>query len=309
MQEGLVHIARGSYFEAAPFFERAGRASTGVQADYCWCLAHFGRALGHVETGSEEAARRELAAGFALVRKLEWIDFLRANGEAAARLCALALEYGVESEFVRTIITQRQFEAQRPDLAAWPWPIRVRTLGRFEIEIDGVLLPLRGKGARKPLDLLQFIIASGGSDVATGAATFALWADLEGDQAKPAFNVALHRLRKLLGSDAAIVLEFGKLSLDLKNVWVDCLAFESLVDQMNTLLTPAQARGAQRAQQLYVGNFLNGDEEHAWKMVYRSRLASKFKRVVRALAAYSADDSDATAARDLLERAFELDPL
>jgi DNA-binding SARP family transcriptional activator len=309
MQEGQVHVARGSFFDAVPFFERAGRAASGVQADYCWCLAHFARALGQVEAGANEAARRELAEGFDLVHKLAWTDFFRANAKVAARLCALALEHGIQTELVRSIITERQFEADWPDLGAWPWSIRIRTLGRFEIEIDGCALPLRGKGARKPLELLQFVIASGGSDVAASSAIFAVWPELDGDHARSAFTVALHRLRKLLGSDAAVVLELGKLSLGLKNVWVDCLAFESLADQVNPPFTAAQMRAARRAQALYSGHFLHDDEEHAWQAVHRSRLASKFKRVVRALVGHWTAHGEAAAARNLLERAIELDPL
>jgi len=45
MQEGQVLVQRGDHAAAVPFFERAGRASSGAQADYCWCLAHFARAL------------------------------------------------------------------------------------------------------------------------------------------------------------------------------------------------------------------------------------------------------------------------
>jgi DNA-binding SARP family transcriptional activator len=309
LQQGIVHMARGSCFDAVPFFEAAGRSATGVQAEYCGCLAHLARALGQVDAGADEGVRDALAAGFALVRRLEWTWFLRASPKLAARLCSLALEHGIETEFVRALIVERQFEADRPDLAAWPWRIRIRTLGRFAIEIDGVTPTLRGKGARKPLELLQFAIASGGFDVVVGGIMFALWPELEGDKARSAFNVALHRLRKLLGSDAALVLELGKLSLEPKLVWVDCLAFESLADPVTAPLAEQQVRAARRAQALYLGHFLHDDEEHAWQAVHRSRLASKFKRVVRALAEHWAGHGEPAAARNLLERAIELDPL
>jgi len=38
MQEGQVQLAAGRFDDAAPFFERAARAASGTQADYCSCL-------------------------------------------------------------------------------------------------------------------------------------------------------------------------------------------------------------------------------------------------------------------------------
>ena len=309
MQEGQVQMARGEYFEAVPFFERAHRAGTGIQAEYCTCLANFARALGHAASGDVPEAQQALSLAFAFARQREWTGFFRAIPKVTARLCAWALEAGIEIEFARAVIAERRLEAEGIEAVAWPWPIRVLTLGRFDVEIDGAVLSMRGKGARKPLELLQFIIASGGSEVASGNAIFALWPDLEGDKARSTFNVTVHRLRKLLGRDEAVTLELGRLGLATQIVWVDCLAFEALADQVALPLTAAGTRQAQRAQALYGGHFLHDDEEHAWLMVHRSRLASKFKRMVRALAEQASAAGDAMAARILLERAIELDPL
>ena len=137
--------------------------------------------------------------------------------------------------------------------------------------------------------------------------------DLEGDKARSAFNVALHRLRKLLGNDDAVVLELGRVSLNPKLVWVDCLAFELLVDGAGAspaaTLAPAAALGAQRAVAMYGGHFLHETEDEPWQMACRSRLASKFKRTVTLLARHGVACGDTRAVRTLLERALELDPL
>ena len=156
-------------------------------------------------------------------------------------------------------------------------------------------------------------LPSGGSDVSATTVMFALWHDLEGDKAKAAFNVALHRLRKLLGNDDAVVLELGRVSLNPKLVWVDGLAFEQLVDGAgaapSAVLTPAAAQAAQRALAMYGGHFLHETEDESWQMVYRSRLASKFKRTVSQLARHFVANGDTRTVRTLLERALELDPL
>ena len=313
MQEGQVQMASGACLSAVPFFERAGRAASGSQADFCWCLAHFARALGLIDTPDAALALNELKLGLALAQRLHWLNFFRASPAVAAQVCALGLEHQIEPAFVREVITARNLDAVRPDLSAWPWPIRVLTLGRFQIELDGERLAFAGKVAKKPLELLQFIIASGGADVSATTVMFALWRELEGDKARSAFNVALHRLRKLLGNDDAVVLELGRVSLNPKLVWVDCLAFELLVDGAGAApaatLAPAAALGAQRAVAMYGGHFLHETEDEPWQMVFRSRLASKFKRTVTLLARVGVAGGDTRAVRSLLERALELDPL
>ena len=313
MQEGQVQMTRGAPAQAVPFFERAGRASVGSQADFCWCLAHFARALAHFETGADAAARSELAQGLALAQRLHRLNFFRASPRVAAQVCAFGLEHHIETSFVHEVIAARSLDAVRPDLAAWPWPIRVLTLGRFQIERDGVALAFGGKVARKPLELLQFAIASGGSDVSAATVMFALWRELDGDKAKSAFNVALHRLRKLLGKDDAISLELGRLSLNPKVVWVDCLAFEQLVDGVGSAAqthpAPQAAANLRRAVALYGGAFLHETEDEPWQMVYRTRLASKFKRSVLQLAQCPAATGETLALRGMLERALELDPM
>ncbi len=313
MQEGQVQMALGACANAVPFFERVGRAASGSQADFCWCLALLARSLGHFDAADDEPARSELDQGLALARRMHWLNFFRALPRVAARVCALGLEHGIETDFVREVIAARSLDAVRPDLAAWPWIVRISTLGRFQIELDAKPLAFGGKVARKPLELLQFVIASGGSDVSTASIMFALWRDLEGDKAKSAFNVALHRLRKLLANDEALVLELGRLSLNPKLVWVDCLAFEQLVDAAaaapSARLVPEAALNAQRAIAIYAGAFLHGTEDESWQLVYRSRLASKFKRTVGRLASHGLASGDTRAVRSLLERALELDPL
>jgi DNA-binding SARP family transcriptional activator len=313
MQEGQVQMATGACADAVPFFERAGRAASGRQAQFCWCLAHLARALAGFDGDDAATGRAELGAGLAIARELSWLHFFRAAPPVAAAVCAAALEAGIEPAFVREVIAERGLQAVRPELESWPWPIRVRALGGLKISLGGQDLALRGKVARKPLDLLLFIVASSGSDVSTNSAAFALWRDLDGDKARAALNIALHRLRKLLGDDEAVLLELGRLSLNPKRVWVDCLAFEQGVDSVSAadpgaLAAPARA-AAERALALYAGGFMNDSEDEAWQLVYRSRLASKVKRIVTLLAQAALARGDNRGARAVLARGLELDPL
>ncbi len=345
MQEGHVLMAQGACLPAVPFFERAGRAASGSQARFCHCLVHLARALHHAGLSDgrdgrdgQSAAREELAAGLAIARDLAWLSFFRATPAVAAAVCALALEQGIEAAFVREVIAQRGLVAVRPDLAEWPWPIRVRALGGLRVELHGQALAFKGKVAKKPLELLVFLVASGGSEVSASTAAFALWRDLEGDKARAALTAALHRLRRLLaaprvglrparpprgsskvakphsqdGSEDAVLLEHGRLSLNPRTVWVDALAFEQLVDSVgvpDAQALPAPARAAaERAMVLYGGVFMQGSDDEAWQLVCRARLASKFRRMVMLLARAAQARGDAATARALLQRGLEFDP-
>lgn len=298
MQEGQVQVAAGQYLAALPFFERAGRAASGSQARFCWCLAHLARALERFAANDDSAGRAELAAGLAIARELAWLNFFRALPTVAAQVCTLALEHGIETSFASDVIAERGLVSTRPALAAWPWPVRVHTFGGLRIELQGQPLAFKGKVAKKPLELLLFVIAASGSEVALASAAYALWRDLEGDKARAALNVALHRLRKLLGHDEALLVENGRLSLNPRCVWVDCLAFEQLADA-----------GDPKALALYRGAFLGDSEDEAWQAAFRARLAGKFKRLLTHLARLAAARGDGAAARALLERGLDVDPL
>lgn len=317
MQEGQVQMAVGSYAEAVPFFERARREASGSQADFCRCLAQLAQALQHLAVAEAASDLNPtlllLASGLKLARELAWLNFFRPSPHVAAAICAAALEHGIETTFVREVIQQRGLPVARPDLVEWPWPMRVRCLGALRIELNSQALIFKGKVAKKPLELLMFVVASSGSDVSVATVAFALWRELEGDKARAALNIALHRLRKLLGSDDGVLLAHGRLSLNPQTVWVDCLAFEQLADSVGLPTQPLLAlpvrAAAQRAVALYTGPFLGDSEDDAWQMVYRSRLASKFKRMVTLLARDAIARGDDVSARAVLDRALECDPL
>src|SRR5258706_15833199 len=102
---------------------------------------------------------------------------------------------------------------------------RVKVLGRFRLTkgYAPIAIPPR---LRKPLELLQALIAFGGTEVGAGVLIDALWPDSEGEAAYHALESALYRLRQLLGARDALRMEGGKASLNRDQVWVDLWQFE-----------------------------------------------------------------------------------
>lgn len=215
-------------------------------------------------------------------------------------LAAAALERDVETAHVRAFIRAFAVEPPTAGCDAWPWPIRITTLGGFVLELDGQPVSFAGKAPRKVLALLKAIIAFGGRDVKDYLLIDALWADQEGDVARDAFRVALHRLRKLLGRNDAIISDEGRVGFDPTLCWVDTMAFE------NGLQRPAHAA---RALDRYRGPFLPGDIDEPWTAPMRERLRKRFVNATERVAAELERAGDHGSARALRTRALEIDPL
>ncbi len=190
-------------------------------------------------------------------------------------LYALALENGIESDYVRGAIRKLKLAPPEPQHTPDDWPllIRIYTLGRFSLLIDGVVLDeTQKKKQAKPLTLLKTLIAMGARDVREEQLQEALWPDAEGDAAHRALITNLQRLRKLLGDAAAIDYGNGCLSLSRRHCWVDAWAFErGITDE----------RMQVEAITHYRGGFLSG-EDAAWALAPRERLRRKFNRAVLA---------------------------
>lgn len=149
------------------------------------------------------------------------------NRRGMARLCSTAIEAGIAEAHAKNLIKTLGLVPERP-VENWPYPIRVYTLGIFEILIDDRPVQFSGKVQKKPLDMLKALIALGGEHISEGRLSDALWPDAEGDSAHKSFEMTLLRLRRLLGRDDLVSLQGGVLSLDPRYCWVDAQVFERL---------------------------------------------------------------------------------
>ena len=156
---------------------------------------------------------------------------------------------------------------------------RVHVLGRFRLHTGNtpIIIPPR---LRKPQELLQALIAFGGTEVSAGVLIDALWPDSEGDAAYHALESALYRLRQLLGARDAVRMEGGKASLNRDQMWVDMWDFEEQLQRPHDL----EAGGIERIgrlRRLYQGDFLQHETEKPWIMKARQDLRDHLLRAIR----------------------------
>ncbi len=264
-----------------------------------------------VDAGRKQQAASRLAPVLAGYRERGQHVFLRNRPEVAARLCNFALEQGIEAEFVRTLIDKNALPPPVAVGSSWPFRLRVRALGGFELVRDGLPMRFTGKAQQRPLDLLKLLIAQGGQDVDTPQLTAALWPDADGAAAKTSFDTTLFRLRKLLEVDNALALAGGKLSLSRALAWTDVWALQAALDAAESTSEDSGAAPTRVARQLldaYPGPLL-GAEENMWIGKPREVLRARFVRTLMRLGEALEREREWVAAIDLYRRGIEADNL
>jgi LuxR family transcriptional regulator, maltose regulon positive regulatory protein len=211
---------------------------------------------------------------------------------ALSRLCAKALEAGIEVDYVQDLIRKLKLlpDSSFPEIETWPYPLRIYTLGRFEIVKDGAPLRFSGKVQKKPIEMLKAIISLGGRDVNEDQLMDFLWPEAPGDTANLSFRTTLHRLRKMIGIDEAVQSGERRLALDQQYCRVDIQAFQRATKRIADLWKEKN-RGninliidlSEKAVSMYKGDFLSADDTLPWTFTMRERLREKYIRLVNML--------------------------
>jgi two-component SAPR family response regulator len=240
---------------------------------------------------------------------------------AIGRLFRTALEQGIEVEYVRALIRKRNLVPEDLPLHIenWPWPIRIYTLGSFEILKDDKPIQFTGKVQKKPLEMFKVLIALGGTDVAETQIMDTLWPDAAGDTAQVSFRTTLHRLRKLLGSDDAVQLRGGHLSVNPRYCWVDSWSFERLFKealrsedrkkQRQKSAAGNRQSELSKALDLYKGQFLPSDVREPWAMSLREHLRSRFLQLTLALGRHWEESKQYDKAAECYQQGLQTDGL
>jgi ATP/maltotriose-dependent transcriptional regulator MalT/DNA-binding SARP family transcriptional activator len=236
---------------------------------------HFGyqldmaRAYHALLSGNQKECHVALARGLAASRADDCKFMLRMQPLVLPRLLGEALVAGIDTGYARQLIAELEVPPPPEQVEAWPWPIRIYTLGKFEVQKQDAPLEFSRKAPKKTLALLKVLIAEGGVNVREQRLLDALWADEEGDVQARSLTAALHRLRGLLGDNEAVLQSGGTLSLNPSRVWVDALALDER-------LGGTKPASAEWLLGLYRGTFLKEDEAEPWTVTTRERLRSRF---------------------------------
>ncbi|MCW5621601.1 MAG: winged helix-turn-helix domain-containing protein, partial [Burkholderiales bacterium] len=252
----------------------------------------------------QDEARPALQELFSLAQEGKRAGLFARIHRYKPELCAAALKLDIEAEYVAQLVRAARWPAPEIPIEAWPWPIRIYTLGRFALELDGRPLSFEGKAPRRVLALLKVLIALGGQRVPRQQLVDALWRDQDGDGADASLNVAVARLRKLLGRPDAVLVSNEAFTLNRQVCWTDVWAFE------HGILEGLPTKSAfQRLRDLYPGDFLPADMAEAWSVRTRLRLRTRFINEAVVLGRSLEATGDFTVAAELYRRCLEADDL
>lgn len=271
------------------------------------------------ERKDDASALKLLAQAFALGREHGFQHVPAWRPSSVGDLCVLALRAGVEPEFARTLARLRALVPRTLPfrINEWPWPFRIQTLGRFELRRGGGPLEYAAKTPGRPLELLKVLIALGGQGLRADQLADELWPQVDADYAHKSFTATLHRLRRLLGVDEALVLRDARLSMNPSLLWVDIWALEQALAELDEALRAPAAEASlalitrltDEVFALYRGPFLADESEQPAYIACREQLRARLMRCMVRVARIweGAGRSDASA--DCYLRCVEADPL
>jgi ATP/maltotriose-dependent transcriptional regulator MalT/DNA-binding SARP family transcriptional activator len=318
--EGITRIAlaqvlheQGEDEAAMPQLSQALRIAGRMKSRILEFMYFLSQAQIALDRGEDSKVLAPLAQAMTLGRKEGYTNFYWWRSDVMSRLCSRALDAGLETGYVHDLIRKRSLMPPGSASDSWPWPLKIFTLGRFELVSNGKPLTFSGKVQQKPLALLKSLIALGGRDVAEEQFADILWPDADGDLAHKSFEMTVQRLRKLIKSDDIIQLQERRLSLDLSRCWVDVWELESLIETVDRAWKnrgPGQAlRLSDKALGLYRGHFLPNDSSHPWALSCRERLRSKFIRLIIPAGVHWEQQLQWQKAAEIFQKGIEVDGL
>jgi len=315
LDEAVAHLlsaqvlhAQGAPSDARRHLDRAFGIGRAISSAYVEFMARLTEAQLSLDCGQESDGLHALRIAMTVGRERGYVSSHVWIPTIMAGLCARALEAGIEQDYVRGLVQKRGLMPESPpvEAEAWPWPIKILTLGRFEVLRNGEPVRFARKVQRKPLALLKALIAFGGRGVREELVMDALWPDAEGDAARVALASALHRLRGLLGREPAVVRQEGRLSLEGRLCWVDLWAVERLLGRAESAANHAEL--IRKAAGLYRGAFL---DEREVELPQATAMAERLRRrLLRHLvrAGRQCEQANPQEAVDWYEEALRVDP-
>ncbi len=284
---GMVALLMQRFEKAEEQLCRSLLSSQSIHNSWTESQSRFGLAYLYMVKGDEQQCLRELKEGFSIAAENGYTTYLFCLPGIMAELCVQALSADIESEFVKLFVRSKNLIPQRSPLhlPQWPWPLKLSTLGRFSMSINGKEQEFPLHAQNKPLELLQVLIALGGRQVSETSVVNWLWHDLEGDRQIRTLKTTLHRLRKILIIPNVLLHKNKRLSLNSELCWIDTWLFTRLAGQCGQdpgeKIPPSLiVQQAQKATALYQGIFLPERLDEPWTFQFREQLQRRYRQLV-----------------------------
>ncbi len=268
-----------------------------------------------LEAGRKELATDKLREAMALGRRYGFVNFHMWRPDIMARLCILALEEGIEIQYVKKLIEKRGiFPEQAPlGLGNWPWKIKIFVMGQFAIVKDGERMKFGRKVPKKPMEMLKTLIMHGGKNVSVSVISDALWPEAEGDNAHVVFTTTLKRLRSIIGTEDILNLNNGQLTLNPSSCWVDAWEFDYIVGVVEKDSSGGMGDESVRLLEKAVATFADdcslSSDQSPLALAFNERMRSKLIRCIVKLGVHWEEIGSSERAVDIYKKGLEVDNL
>ena len=315
-----IYIALDRADDAQAVLARMAAEQNGRDAQVASCLQHLLRAWMN-RFADPAASRKDLAQGLSLAQAARYTMFFRLLPDLAASVCALALRAGAAPQFVDEVIRSRQLPAPPDADGRWPWPLWLVLLGSFNLHRDGKQEPGSPKTQQKPLELLRLLACARNLSLGTQAVTAALWPDADDAAARKSLEMAVLRLRRLLGDATLLRVSDGRVALDAERASSDVQQRRRLIEQIESLAMRSSGHDAdltlqaeclalmERVIALSRGEVLPGLAPAPWLEAERKQVRDDTVRAALAAATVMERLQVGPAERELLETALRIEPL
>ena len=312
-----AHFELGDAESAERLLARGRELTRRIKSRTLAILSEFTSAWCALQHDREEVMLSHLRRGLALQRRMGFLNFPGWRSSQMKPLLLKALQHDIEPRFIQRLVRKRALHSNAPpqESEKWPWPVKIYTLGRFTLLLDGEQRRFSGKAQQKPLELLKVLIALGGREISKDRLIDNLWPDTDGDKAHRTLDTTLHRFRKLVGYEQIILVHDRKLSLNAQLCWVDIWALERLLGHSKLYLTqPTLDTGKvtgllQQLLSIYKDGFLTDDDTPECIIGYRARLQRRFLSRLTLIGRFWEQHLEWEKAADLYRRMLEMHEL
>lgn len=269
---------------------------------------------------SEKSDLQQLRIGLQIAREIGFLNLLDRARAPLAQICDAALANDVETEFITRLINVKQLKPPSFAGSYWPWPVHVRTLGGFQLNVQGKRYRPPRKAQDKPLELLKLLVtcqALGRGSAEKMWIAERLWPDAEAENARKSLEMTVGRLRRLLGREDTVLTNEGRLELAPTVVWTDIGALLQALSSVRAQ-HDEHAAGKPTADidvaanirvvlEHYRGPYLADEEDAPWLLAGKEAIAAAVRRALLTCDKILDGNADELLIASM-ERAFAVDP-
>lgn len=283
----IVH-SKGRRREAFAWMRRARRTASAQNSFILVFVSFLRGAVLAAQSRDSGRCRRylEIALSAGAAKRFYVHPWIRRR--EMADLLARALEWDIETEYAQELIRVLDLGSGHVAGSSAQKPIGLKTLGRFDILVDGASVLTSAKLPRGPAALTLHLVVAGRSGENAETLIDRMWPDADEVTGRNRLKSTVYRLRQLFSDPGAVITSGGRVVLNDALIDIDAWELEAIARQTGG----DTAARYHRAQALFAGPFVQANTSCHEVIAYAEHVAGAFRKTAIDLASTLAGKSD-----------------